>query len=328
MWKELIKAFKQKNIGDITINNCYAQYKKTGGIVMNKKIVALATSLVLGGTMLVTTAFASANEVSGYDAYKSALMNMQNIKSLTGKADISVKDNGNSLIAADTLVKVNRDNNAMSSSIDLKAASTEKSVSVFKQEDKTITKTSDSDVYNVVQLNKSNDTKNLSKQEEKISPERLQSLTNIVDALVGNMKSYFTLGNNANGSKTVSVKLSESQVLPVANAVASAVMRDRSSFDVKENKLGSNLKVNVPKLESDIRVTNLDVTADINKDNIIDNQVINVTLVGKDASGALHTITTAINMNISDLNNTTPDTVNLTGKQTKIVTHQDFRNRK
>lgn len=295
---------------------------------MNKKLVTLVTSLALGGTMLVTTAFASASEVSGYDTYKSALMNMQTIKSLTLKADISVNDNGNSLIAANSLVKVNKDNETMSSNIDLKAASSEKTVSVFKESDKTITKTSDSDVYNVMQFNKTNGKKDLNKAEGKISPERLQSLTNIVDALVGNMKSYFSLSNNADGSKTVSVKLSESQVLPIANAVASAVMKDRSTFDVKENKLGSNLKLDVPKLESDISVTSLDVTANINKDNIIDSQVINVTLVGKDASGVEHNLTAAVDMNISDMNNTTPDSVNLTGKQTKTVTLQDFRNRK
>lgn len=294
---------------------------------MNKKIVALVTSLALGGTMLATTAFASANEVSGYDAYKSALLNMQNVKSLTCKADVSVKDNGNSLIAADSQVKVNLDNKTMSSTVDLKNSSAEKSVSVFKETDKTITKTSDSDIYNVIQLNKLNANKAANKKDEKISPERLQSLTNIVDALVGNMKSYFTLNSSGDGSKTVTVKLSESQVLPVANAVASAIMKDKGTFEVKENKLGSNFTVNVPKLVSDIRVTSLDVTANINKDNIIDNQVINVTLVGKDANGIEHNLTVAVNMNISDMNNTTPDTVNLSGKQTKIVTEQDFRHR-
>lgn len=294
---------------------------------MNKKIVALVTSLALGGTMLATTAFASANEVSGYDAYKSALLNMQNVKSLTCKADVSVKDNGNSLIAADSQVKVNLDNKTMSSTVDLKNSSAEKSVSVFKETDKTITKTSDSDIYNVIQLNKLNANKAANKKDEKISPERLQSLTNIVDALVGNMKSYFTLDSSGDGSKTVTVKLSESQVLPVANAVASAIMKDKGTFEVKENKLGSNFTVNVPKLVSDIRVTSLDVTANINKDNIIDNQVINVTLVGKDANGTEHNLTVAVNMNISDMNNTTPDTVNLSGKQTKIVTEQDFRHR-
>ncbi|MFL0266576.1 hypothetical protein [Candidatus Clostridium radicumherbarum] len=294
---------------------------------MNKKIVALVTSLALGGTMLVTTAFASANEVSGYDTYKAALLNMQNVKSLTCKADVDLKDNGNSLIAADSQVKVNLDNKTMSSTVDLKNGSLEKSVSVFKETDKTITKTSDSDVYNVIQLNKSNENKASNKKDEKISPERLQSLTNIADALVGNMKSYFTLSNNTDGSKTVTVKLSESQVLPVANAVASAIMKDKGTFDVKENKLGSNFTVNVPKLESDIRVTSLDVTANINKDNIIDNQVINVTLVGKDANGIEHNLTAAVNMNISNMNNTTPDSVNLSGKQTKTVTEQDFRHR-
>jgi hypothetical protein len=294
---------------------------------MNKKIVTLVTSLAVGGTMLVTTAFASANEVSGYDTYKAALLNMQNVKSLTCKADVSVKDNGNSLIAADSQIKVNLDNKTMSSTVDLKNGSSDKSVSVFKEADKTITKTSDSDVYNVIQLNKSNENNASSKKDEKISPERLQSLTNIVDALVGNMKSYFTLNSNADGSKSVTVKLSESQVLPVANAVASAIMKDKGTFDVKGNKLGSDFSVNVPKLESDIRVTSLDVTANINKDNIIDSQVINVTLVGKDANGIEHNLTAAVNMNISDMNNTTPDSVNLSGKQTKTLTEQDFRHR-
>jgi hypothetical protein len=40
---------------------------------MNKKIVAIATALVVSGGVLMGTAYTSAAQLSGYDAYKSAI---------------------------------------------------------------------------------------------------------------------------------------------------------------------------------------------------------------------------------------------------------------
>jgi hypothetical protein len=58
----------------------------------------------------------------------------------------------------------------------------------------------------------------------------------------------------------------------------------------------------------------------------MNNQVAKIVLSGKDASNVIHSITIDAALNLSNINTTTPDTVDLTGKQIKTIT-SDFRAR-
>jgi hypothetical protein len=280
---------------------------------------------VIGGTLLGTTAFASANTASGYETYKNALLNMRNVKSMTDTIKVSASDNGASLLSVDAAMKMNKDSKAMSGSVDIKAGNVEKEKDIYRQNDKAITKDSDSDTYNVIEFTDGQAGNQERKPDEKLTEKRVQNLENIVDSLIGNRQNYFVLKENNDGTKNVNVKLSENQIMPVANAVVSAIIRDRESMAVGNDKLQNKQNIELPKLDKDIRITNVDLTAVIDKNGIISEQKGTLTLTGKDISGTEHTLVLNIDMNITNVNGTTPDTVNLDGKQVKVVTPSEFK---
>ena len=61
---------------------------------MNKKTIAMVTSLLVGGTLLAGTAFVNASQLSGYEAYQSAVMETKNVENGTAVVQVIVIDNG------------------------------------------------------------------------------------------------------------------------------------------------------------------------------------------------------------------------------------------
>ena len=61
---------------------------------MNKKIIAIATSLVVSGGILMGTAYTNAASLSGYESYKLAIKNTTNLKNETADLKLSVNDAG------------------------------------------------------------------------------------------------------------------------------------------------------------------------------------------------------------------------------------------
>jgi hypothetical protein len=92
----------------------------------------------------------------------------------------------------------------------------------------------------------------------------------------------------------------------------------------KESPLGIDFKNMIPELTDNIKVTNVSSNAKIDANNDITSQAVNVTITGDDAKGNAHVITIAANVDLSKYNSTTPDKVNLTGKQVKVIEHKGF----
>ena len=104
-------------------------------------------------------------------------------------------------------------------------------------------------------------------------------------------------------------------------------MAKNNDEPMNNEKAGNlDLKNMIPQLESGIKVVSVNVTGDINKDNIISNQVAKIVLSGVDAKGVTHKVTINATLNLSKINSTTPDTIDLTGKQVKTITN-DFKGR-
>lgn len=287
---------------------------------MNKKIVAIATSLVVSGGVLMGTAYTNAAQLSGYDAYKLAIKDTAKLKNETADFKISVNDTGKNLIDVTSNVKVNSVTNAMSQTTTVKSSNGNETFSTFNEAGKSISKSSSSDVYNV----RENNHKNFNKKDEKMNPQVINSVETVVDILVGNMKNNVKVEpSNVEGAQKISINLSENEIVPLVNAIASIAMAKNNDEPMHNEKAGNiDLKNMIPQLESGIKVESVVVTGDINKDNIINNQVANIVLSGVDANGTTHKVTINANLNLSNINSTTPDTVDLTGKQVKTVTEQ------
>lgn len=286
---------------------------------MNKK-VALGFSIIVGGVMMATTALAGGSVSSGYDTYKAAFKNTRAATSMTGTAAITVTNNGNVLLESNDSVKMNRDTGNMSGSFDLTVGDQVKATMMYGQNGQIINKSADSEVYNVLSAEPGNFYHSGMWGQEQENPALAKDLEYIVDLLAGNYQDYISLGRTADGNKQVSLELSGSQVSPIANAVVSLAVRE----GIREHGLESAIGDQIPKLVDEIRVANIDVKARIDNQNFIKEQTANVTITGKDDEGKNHNVVVSVDLNLSGFNNTTPDSVDLAGKQVKTIQPEDI----
>ena len=286
---------------------------------MSKKIVTMVTSLALGGTLLFATGFANAAQISGYDAYKSAIVNTKNLKSETADMKVSVQDNAANLVNLSSNLKLNLNSNAMSNTTTITKGNTSQTSNSYMQDGKTINKNSNSAEY----LVKTNRSKDFNKLDKVQNPTVEKSMEIVVDTLVGNMKNTVTTTNNTDGTKKIAINLSENEVTPLVDALTQIAFiqgtKTKNINDSSKAELGG-LKNVLPQLQNEIKVKSVSSTGKISKDNIITNQTAKIVIVGKDAQGKQHEITFNIDLNLSNVNSTTPDKINLTGKQVKEVT--------
>ena len=285
---------------------------------MSKKIVTMVTSLALGGTLLLATGFVNAAQISGYDAYKSAIVNTKNLKSETANMKVSVTDGNTNLVDLSSNVKLNLNSNAMSSVITTTKGATSQSSNMYLQDGKSISKDSNSAEY----LVRTNDL-NPNKMNKVQNPTVEKSMEVVVDTLVGNMNNNVTTTSNTDGTKNIAINLKENEVTPLVGALTQiAFIQGTKTKNISDSSKAESdgLKNVLPQLQSEIKVESVNSTGNISKDNIITNQTAKIVIVGKDAQGKQHEITFNIDMNLSNINNTTPDKVDLTGKQIKEIT--------
>jgi len=286
---------------------------------MNKKIIAIATTLVVSGGILMGTAYTNAAQVTGYSAYKEAVKNTANLKNETADLKLSVNDGTNNLVDVTTNFKTNSATNAMSQATTVKSSKGTESFTTSNQAGKSISKSSTSAVYNV----RENNNKNLDKKVENMNPEVVNSMETVADILVGNMKNKVAVTDNGDGTKKIGVSLSKTEIVPLVNAVTSMVLTVGKNAPMHNEKAGNlDVKSMLPQLVSGITVKSVDVTGDINKNNIINNQVAKIVVTGLDANKVSHEVTINVTLNLSNINSTTPDTIDLTGKQVKTITNQ------
>ena len=68
-------------------------------------------------------------------------------------------------------------------------------------------------------------------------------------------------------------------------------------------------------LTDGVQIQSIHMEAVVSPANIIQSQQFDITFTGMDAGGSSHTLTGSLNAELSGFNGTTPDSVDLTGKQ-------------
>ncbi|MEK8127546.1 hypothetical protein WMW72_06410 [Paenibacillus filicis] len=298
---------------------------------MNKKLTMMGLGVAVGGMMLVTSVYAGVGEAPGYEALKSAVKQTATVHNVTRLVDVSVKDNGNSLLQVKSTVKQDTGNRSGSAEVAVTSGTETQKVYLYNQDGKQIVKTDDSDVYKVLEAG---DKQGKQKHAREGSghtpdPQTIQEVENVVDALVGNLKDYVTMNEGAGNVKDIHFKLSGSQIPAVVNAIGSLAIKHGTSeqasqrpLPAKADTFGIDLQTirnSVPHLTGDIKMDAVEVNATVDADNHITNQSAEIRISGKDDQGAAHDIVLNVDMALSSLNSTTPDKVDLTGKQVENV---------
>jgi hypothetical protein len=276
----------------------------------------------ISSLVMVTSGFAAMSSASGYSVYKDAIKATRGLDSVALSGGISLKDNGVSLINVTGKVKADLVNETESGSATIDNSGKQQSVEVYRQNNQTITKSSASDVY--YQEQERADKNKNEKPESKQIP---QEVENIIDSLVGNLQNSVTLDNNTDGTKEITLSLSNAQLPPVVNAVGSLLIKnalDEKEANKKRDELtGIDFKPTLPALTQNIRIDQIDIKAGINAANFIQHQEATITVSGKDAAGATHQVILQLNADLTGFNATTPETIDLTGKNVQVVQHDN-----
>lgn len=286
---------------------------------MNKKLVAMVTSLTLGGTLLLGTSLVNASQLSGYQSLKNTVKDTAALKNGTVNLQLTATDNGTSIANVNSNLKLNLASNAMNSTTTIKSGNTTETFNTYEQDGKTITKDSNSKQYAV----REKGNKKFNKKNKIENPEVIKSMDVVLDTLVGSMQNNVSVTTNADGSKQDSINLTSSDITPLVNALTSIVLINNSNEMGHYNKadLGA-LKNALPQLQSNIKVESVTSNGNINKDDIVTDQTVTIVLSGDDAAGKQHNIQINAGLTLSNINSTTPDKINLTGKQVKTENSQ------
>ncbi|NRF91006.1 hypothetical protein HQN89_08230 [Paenibacillus frigoriresistens] len=296
---------------------------------MNKKLAMLGLGVAVGSMMLVTSVYAGVGDAPGYETFKSAFKQTAAVKNVTRQVNVSLQDNGASLLNVKSTIKSTGVDQTGSAVVNVKSGKDEQTIHFYSQDGKQIVKTEDSEVYKVLEGEgmpgkfKGHDQANHTPD-----PQVISEVENVVDALVGNLKNYVTMSEAPGNVKDIHFKLSGSQISPVVNTIGSLVIKHGTAenshrpIPAKADTLGvdvTTLKNSLPQLVTDIKMDEVEVTASVDADNHITNQTAQIHISGKDAQGAAHDVVLSVDMTLSSLNSTTPDTIDLNGKQVETV---------
>lgn len=299
---------------------------------MNKKLLMIGAGFTLGSAMLVTSAFAGIGDAPGYDAYKTAIKTTLSAQSLTQQTAVTVTDNGTMLLNVNSVLKTDKTHRDASAAIHVESGTVNEDVSVYRQDGQQIVKTGTSDVYNV--FGKAGDKSGRPHKDHTDSADGVinAEMENVADALVGNLKNYVNLEAQTDGSKSIAFQLTGSQIPAAANAVGSLLIKQAVSGEhagKHPNELfGTELqqvRANMPKLTQDVKVTEVGLNAVVDGNNRITKQSVKVAVSGKDDQGTLHEVVVSADIGLSDFNSTTPDKVDLTGKQVQTIQNKHWQ---
>lgn len=305
-----------------------------------KKWIAMGAGVGLGAVMLTVSGLSAMAGTSGYEAWKSAVKQTKTAESIAGAVTLTVTDNDKRLAGAEAAFK--KDGSGASANVQVNAGAMSHEMNVYLQDGRAILKPGDSDTYQVTEP--WGDGGHGWKHDSNHAPDpaMVQRVERVFDALVGNLKDRVTLTENADGSKQATLSLSGNQVPVAINAIGSLLIGGAADGDhwkhgkpgwADEGQAGAGAETNgdswfapgagpeMPKLTQDIRVESIELDATIDADNYMDAQTAEIHISGKDADGTAHSVVVQAAIDLSGVNATVADTVDLTGKNVQTIEH-------
>lgn len=301
-----------------------------------KKLLSYGVPVALSAVILVVSGFSVSAGTSGYEAYKSALKNSEKISSVTTNFQLSITDNGSSVLDAKANVKLDEEGEGTNADFAIHSGTDSRQLQVYHQGDQVVIKNSAQDTYYTLELDEKKENAERKEHRDWEAPEEIEQ---VIDALVGNLKQQISLEEGANGKKDVSLHMEGNQLPPIVNAVGSLLVKhgvkhkdadvsDIPSSSFKEQLFGGEFDAALPELTDDIRIEAVNLDATINGDNQLERQTLEIDIAGKDEAGAAHEITVAFTAQFSDFNNTTVDEIDLEGKKVEAIDTKAWKERK
>lgn len=287
---------------------------------MRKKWLAIGLAVGIGGAMAWGIGVSANADSTGFAVYQSALRQTKEAGSMTAHAQLELTDNKTTLLAVDGVAKVDHEQRLGSVNGTFSGANGEGSFQAFRKQDQVVFKQGDRDVYRVMEAM---DWGREGRRGAHGEPSAMMS--QLHNALFGEIGREATVENLPNGGKQVTLQLSREQ-LPMfakfAGPMIYAKIAERSQ-EAAAREHGPAVKL--PLLQEDVQLAQVVLNATMNEKNQIERQTAEVELVGTDAAGTEHTLRLSVDIRLSDLAATVPEQIDLTGKQVEKVTREELR---
>ncbi|ODM27862.1 hypothetical protein A7W90_17515 [Clostridium sp. Bc-iso-3] len=287
-----------------------------------KKNLTMLLSFCIGAALFMSTAFADVVSKTGYDQLKDAIKKTvasvsEEYDSFTMEMALSIKDNDKVLVANSEIARYDMANSRMENITTSELAGSEKE-SFYSYRDNWCSmyyNSNDADTYYVNEYeSEDKDAVTLNNFFEDKDAEYIEK---IFDALIGNLKEYVIVGENPEGSKEFSGRLSDGQIPALVNAVT-AYAAKQSVFD---RTVGYN-EFDMPSLKNDVFVKEISGRANVNADGIIENLFGEFILAGSEKDGTKHELKVELVFKVYNINSTAVVKPDLTGKKVeKSIVH-------
>lgn len=280
---------------------------------MRKKWLGIGLSVGVTGALIWGYGASASADNTAMGVYESALHQTKEAKSMTAHAQ---------LLTLEGVAKI--DHNQHIGNVDATFTDTlgEKSMQAFLEKDQVVVKKGDSNVYRVMEK-----MDRRYQSENDVDNKRGAMMHKLFATVFGDLGKNATVENLPDGGKRTSLQLSEEQI-PAFIQAAGPILYDKLAEHGQEASSSENhLTVQLPRLQEDFQVDQVLLNAKINEKNQIEQQSAVVHLSGTDASGKVHKLQLSLDIRLSDLGTTTPDRIDLTGKQVEKVSREDMKNK-
>ncbi|NLM21249.1 MAG: hypothetical protein GX207_05820 [Peptococcaceae bacterium] len=284
----------------------------------NKPVLLIV--FTLGALLFATSALADIAHKDGYEQLKdgiklTAASCSSQLDSFTMEMNFALKQNGQLLSADSETKKYDKIRQAVESISSQENPYSEPTPSYYYYSDPTTDiryYPHRDDTYYVTEYNKSRD--NPATFDNPFEEEVAVDVERIFDALIGSLRDHVVVTENADGSKEFSGSLSEVQIPALINALVSLEMKQQ--FRGQPYGQGGQM----PDLAQDVYVKEINGSALINADGLLERILGTAVISGQDNQGITHELTVDILLELKDINNTTVVKPDLSGKN--VVTEQ------
>lgn len=309
------------------------------------KIIMIGAALA-AMTLFTATAFAYTPNTEGYDAFKAVLKSNPTsgaaIESSTVNGNFSVTVDGKTVLKADGLAKMGEAGGEHNVSGDLgfTLMGIERNASLYSNgDDKVYLVDRTHDLhYQVINLNDEHagEYREWSGEEDFQDRPMNKAEEALLDFMVGDLKDNFSVANQADGSKTITVDISKEDIpLPIRLLMDAASAEERvgrahapaahteweqiRQLPFFQGIEGIDLEAQLPELTEDVAIEHVRLQMTVDANNEVQGVQGELEVSGKDEAGVTHRVEMEGAGDLSGFNATTPDAYDPAGKSVEMI---------
>ncbi|OLS41867.1 hypothetical protein [Bacillus sp. MRMR6] len=269
---------------------------------MNKKIL---TVIGVSGMLMLGSVYSISANTSGYELYKSALKQTHTANSATMEVKLSITDNQTDIFSADSIFKSDSVNQVNALTTTLANESETSTMNMYKQEGNWFVMKDGVDSIYKMEISKTPHHKN--------TAELKDDLENLIDVMTKNLQQKITVEATQNGNHSIELDLTGKEIPLTANALSTLMIKHAVMIEDNKEKDSTDfhLQATMPELDHDISVKQVKLTAQVNKENYIEKQVIKAVVTGKNQQGKIHELVLTIDMSVTDYNQTSVSPIDI-----------------